>query len=124
MTDLNNTEARSRILTEFGTSFFVEAAAGTGKTSALVGRIVGLVRTGGGTLDRIVAVTFTEKAAGEMKLRLRSEIEKARALAAPSSVGDLITGIRLGCSLDLAWSGLIAPPAPVRPVGRSVEHPG
>ena len=30
------------------------------------------------TLDRIVAVTFTEKAAGEMKLRLRAEIERAR----------------------------------------------
>jgi ATP-dependent exoDNAse (exonuclease V) beta subunit len=72
MTDLADTEARRRILTEFGTSFFVEAAAGTGKTSALVGRIVGLVRTGAGTLDRVVAVTFTEKAAGEMKLRLRS----------------------------------------------------
>jgi ATP-dependent helicase/nuclease subunit A len=83
MTDLVDTEARRRILTEFGTSFFVEAAAGTGKTSALVGRIVGLVRTGAGTLDRVVAVTFTEKAAGEMKLRLRSEIEKARLLAAP-----------------------------------------
>jgi ATP-dependent helicase/nuclease subunit A len=64
-------------------SFFVEAAAGTGKTTGLVGRIVGLVRTGAGTLDRVVAVTFTEKAAGEMKLRLRSEIEKARPLAAP-----------------------------------------
>jgi ATP-dependent helicase/nuclease subunit A len=83
MTDLPDTEARRRILTEFGTSFFVEAAAGTGKTTGLVGRIVGLVRTGAGTLDRIVAVTFTEKAAGEMKLRLRSEIEKAR--PSPSS---------------------------------------
>ena len=30
------------------------------------------------TLDRVVAVTFTEKAAGEMKLRLRTEIERAR----------------------------------------------
>lgn len=30
------------------------------------------------TLDRVVSVTFTEKAAGEMKLRLRSGIEKAR----------------------------------------------
>ena len=79
MTDLADAEARRRILTEFGTTFFVEAAAGTGKTTALVGRIVGLVRAGAGTLDRIVAVTFTEKAAGEMKLRLRSEIEKARA---------------------------------------------
>ena len=61
MTDLADNVARRRIVTEFGTSFFVEAAAGTGKTSALVDRIVALVRTGGSTLDRVVAVTFTEK---------------------------------------------------------------
>src|ERR1700741_2964614 len=74
ITDRADNQARRRIFSEFGTNFFVEAAAGTGKTSALVGRIVGLVRAGGSTLDRVVAVTFTEKAAGEMKLRLRSEI--------------------------------------------------
>ncbi len=73
MTDLPDAEARHRILTDFGTTLVVEAAAGTGKTTALVGRIVALIREGLGTLDRIVAVTFTEKAAGEMKLRLRTE---------------------------------------------------
>jgi superfamily I DNA/RNA helicase len=36
------------------------------------------MRMGLSTLDRIVAVTFTEKAAGEMKLRLRTQIERAR----------------------------------------------
>src|SRR5271169_670428 len=71
-------EARRRILADFGTTLFVEAAAGTGKTTALVGRIVALICEGVSTLDRIVAVTFTEKAAGEMKLRLRGEIERAR----------------------------------------------
>ena len=35
-------------------------------------------RAGAPTLDRIVAVTFTEKAAGELKLRLRAELERAR----------------------------------------------
>jgi ATP-dependent helicase/nuclease subunit A len=78
MTESTDAEARRRIQEEFGDTLFVEAAAGTGKTTALVSRIVGLLRVGVGTLDRIVAVTFTEKAAGEMKLRLRSEIEKAR----------------------------------------------
>lgn len=72
-------EARRRICEELDATFFVEAAAGTGKTTALVSRIVSLVRSGKGQLDRIVAVTFTEKAAGEMKLRLRAEIERARA---------------------------------------------
>src|ERR1700680_4327578 len=83
MSEPEDIDARRRILTEFGTTFFVEAAAGTGKTTALVGRIVGLIRSGGGPLARTVAVTFTEKAAGEMKLRLRLEIEKARAEATP-----------------------------------------
>src|SRR5438094_302565 len=78
MTDLPDVEARRRILTDFGTTLFAEAAAGTGKTTALIGRIVALVRDGVSTLDRIVAVTFTEKAAGEMKLRLRTEIERTR----------------------------------------------
>ncbi len=70
--------ARRRIREDFATTFVVEAAAGTGKTTELVARIVALLRAGVGTLDRIVAVTFTEKAAGEMKLRLRAEIERAR----------------------------------------------
>src|SRR5215831_14777935 len=78
MSELPDSGARHRILTDFRTTLFVEAAAGTGKTTVLIGRIVALLREGIGTLDRIVAVTFTEKAAGEMKLRLRSEIERAR----------------------------------------------
>jgi UvrD/REP helicase N-terminal domain len=76
--ELADAEARRRILNDIGTTLFVEAAAGTGKTTALVGRIVALICTGTSTLDRIVAVTFTEKVAGEMKLRLRAEIERAR----------------------------------------------
>jgi ATP-dependent exoDNAse (exonuclease V) beta subunit len=76
--ELADAEARRRILNDFTTTLFVEAAAGTGKTTALVGRIVALICEGASTLDRIVAVTFTEKAAGEMKLRLREEIERAR----------------------------------------------
>jgi ATP-dependent helicase/nuclease subunit A len=34
---LADVEARRRILTDFGTTLFVEAAAGTGKTTVLVG---------------------------------------------------------------------------------------
>lgn len=78
---LHDAAERAAIATEFTTTFFVEAAAGTGKTTALVGRIVSMVRLGVGTLARTVAVTFTEPAAGEMKLRLRLEIEKARRAA-------------------------------------------
>jgi ATP-dependent exoDNAse (exonuclease V) beta subunit len=104
MTDPADAEARRRILAEYGTSFFVEAAAGTGKTTALVGRIVGLIRDGAGTLNRIVAVTFTEKAAGEMKLRLRSEIEKVRPLAAREERDRLDRALE---ELELARMGTI-----------------
>ena len=61
----------------------VEAAAGTGKTTELVTRIVRLVTTGRATIDQVVAVTFSEKAAGELKLRLREELERARGVADP-----------------------------------------
>jgi len=75
---LADADARRQVREDLATTLFVEAAAGTGKTTALVGRMVALLRSGAATLDRIVAVTFTEKAAGEMKLRLREEIERQK----------------------------------------------
>jgi len=68
---------RDRVVRDFDTTFLLEAGAGTGKTTVLVSRILALVTTGRATLDRIVAITFTEKAAGELKLRLREGIEEA-----------------------------------------------
>ncbi len=59
-------------------TYLVEAGAGTGKTSVLVDRLLALVRTGVG-ITRIVAITFTEKAAGELRIRLRSGLEEALA---------------------------------------------
>ncbi len=76
--------ARDAIRDSLDETLVVEAAAGTGKTTALVGRILSLLRTGSARLSSIVAVTFTEKAAAEMKLRLRSEIDAARMAAEPS----------------------------------------
>lgn len=70
--------ARERIANDLDVTLVVEAAAGTGKTTALVGRILSILESGKGKLSSLVAVTFTEKAAGEMKLRLRAEIERAR----------------------------------------------
>jgi ATP-dependent helicase/nuclease subunit A len=75
---LSDQRARERIRNDLDTTLVIEAAAGTGKTTELVNRIVAVVAAGRTRLSRIVAVTFTEKAAGELKLRLRSEIESAR----------------------------------------------
>ncbi len=73
--------ARRRIRESVGESLIVEASAGTGKTTALVERIVSVLKAGA-KIDQIAAVTFTHKAAGEMKLRLRAELDKARRDAA------------------------------------------
>jgi ATP-dependent exoDNAse (exonuclease V) beta subunit len=70
--------ARERIRTSLGESLIVEASAGTGKTSELIHRIV-RVLAAGTRVERIVAVTFTHKAAGELKIRLRQELDRARA---------------------------------------------
>ena len=69
---------RERIRTSLDETLIVEAAAGTGKTTELIHRIVNVLAQGRAEVDRIVAVTFTEKAAGELKLRLREGLEHAR----------------------------------------------
>jgi ATP-dependent helicase/nuclease subunit A len=75
---LADLRVRERIQRDLATTLIIEAAAGTGKTTALVSRIVAVIAQGLTSLERIVGVTFTEKAAGELKLRLRAEIERAR----------------------------------------------
>jgi ATP-dependent exoDNAse (exonuclease V) beta subunit len=64
----------------------VEAAAGTGKTTELVARILNVLKHGRARIDQIVAVTFTEKAAGELKLRIRKELEGARQRSSDAAV--------------------------------------
>ena len=78
-------ENRELIARELDQTLIVEAAAGTGKTTELVGRIVALIEHQRATIGQIVAVTFSEKAAGELKLRLREELERARARTTPGS---------------------------------------
>ncbi|MBI3925668.1 MAG: UvrD-helicase domain-containing protein [Armatimonadetes bacterium] len=75
--------AREAIRTCLDQSLVVEAAAGTGKTTALVGRLVALLAEGRATVDRVAAVTFTTRAAGELKLRLRTRLEEARRVRPP-----------------------------------------
>jgi ATP-dependent helicase/nuclease subunit A len=79
--------ARDAIATDLDSTLIVEAAAGTGKTTELVKRILRILAAGKTTIGKIVAVTFTEKAAGELKLRLREALEHER-LSASGDVGD------------------------------------
>jgi ATP-dependent helicase/nuclease subunit A len=67
--------ARDRIHTDLDSTLFVEAGAGTGKTTELVSRIVALVTVANVSLRHVAAVTFTEKAAAELRDRLRVDLE-------------------------------------------------
>jgi len=81
--------ARRRIREALDESQLVEAAAGTGKTTVLVERLVAILEQGLGKVDGLAAVTFTRKAAGELKLRLREELDKRLlSLRAASAVGE------------------------------------
>jgi len=55
-------------------SFLVSASAGTGKTRVLVDRTINILRRTNTTIDELVAITFTEKAAAEMKERIRRSL--------------------------------------------------
>ncbi|NLZ32586.1 MAG: UvrD-helicase domain-containing protein [Firmicutes bacterium] len=71
-------DARERSLAESDLSrnYWVEAGAGTGKTTLLIRRLLNIIVQGAARLEEVVAITFTEKAAAELKARLRDELEK------------------------------------------------
>lgn len=73
---LVDVDARNTVTTDLDTNLFVEAGAGSGKTTSLVRRIVRMVRSGV-PITRIAAITFTEAAATELRQRVRDELERA-----------------------------------------------
>lgn len=64
-----------------GGNLIVSAAAGAGKTTVLTERVLRLVREGT-PIDRMLILTFTRAAAGEMKTRIAARLETAAAAAA------------------------------------------
>lgn len=69
-------KVRDRIASEFDSSFFVEAGAGSGKTHSLVDRMAGLIRDGHAEIENISAVTFTRKAAAELREKFQIKLEE------------------------------------------------
>ncbi|WP_419918275.1 UvrD-helicase domain-containing protein [Candidatus Poriferisocius sp.] len=64
---------RDAIVAELDSTLFVEAGAGSGKTTELVNRVLALIDSGV-AMENIAAITFTEKAAAELKNRLRQKL--------------------------------------------------
>ncbi len=77
MTDpLPDQAARDAIASDTAVSMFVEAGAGSGKTESLAKRMVATLKTDVG-IHQMAAITFTRKAAGELRGRFQNELEKA-----------------------------------------------
>jgi ATP-dependent helicase/nuclease subunit A len=86
---------------------FLEAGAGTGKTGVLVSRYCDAVTEDGVGIDAILAFTFTEKAAGELRSRIRAELAR-RAGAAKERDPERGRELwRLARDTERAWIGTI-----------------
>ncbi len=62
-----------------GGELLLSAGAGSGKTAVLVERFVAAVREDGITASRILAITFTDRAAGELRARVRERLTQLSA---------------------------------------------
>ncbi len=76
---LADRKAREQIARVLDTTFLVEAGAGSGKTQSLVERMIAILASGYAPIQTLTAVTFTRKAAAELRERFQVALERARA---------------------------------------------
>ncbi len=81
--------ARVRALTDLGATLLIEAAAGTGKTALIAGRLTMLLANGCAP-SSISAITFTEPAASELAARVHSYVERLLDGEIPTAIKDAL----------------------------------
>src|SRR5215510_14222561 len=101
---------RDAALSERRRNVLIDAGAGTGKTTILVDRLVEMLapstREQPVPIERMAAITFIRKAAGELRLRIRERILSA--LAAADTAADSRERLRSAlAALDTAYVGTI-----------------
>lgn len=93
--------SRKKIVNNTKTNYFVEAGAGSGKTTALVSRMVSMIENGI-DISKISAITFTKAAANEFYSRFQNKlIEKSN----DSANNDIY--LKALQNIDLAFMGTI-----------------
>ncbi|MEA2330928.1 MAG: hypothetical protein QOH58_1066 [Thermoleophilaceae bacterium] len=103
------TPEQERAVARRDCSLMVRAGAGTGKTTVLVERFVQAVLQDGVAVESILAITFTEKAAAEMKARVRKRfLELGKRAEARAAEAAWISTIHGFCSRVLRAHALSA----------------
>ena len=101
--DMDNL-ARQRIFTETDQNFFVEAGAGSGKTTQLVGRMAAMVANGI-DISQICAITFTKPASREFYQRFQELLTQ---LSGNGETEEIRTRCRAALeNIDLCFMGTI-----------------
>lgn len=96
---------RDRIASDLTTNILVEAAAGTGKTASMLERMVALLRSGRcRSIATMAAVTFTRKAASELRTRFQVKLESEVAAASGAERERLETAL---ANIDQCFIGTI-----------------
>ena len=80
--------SRDKIRNDIHSNFFVEAGAGSGKTSVLVDRMAAMVE-GGIDISKICAITFTKAAAGEFYARFQQKLSESDSENAKNALRDI-----------------------------------
>lgn len=98
-------EERKMIAEELDINFLVEAGAGSGKTSSLVNRMINLIKAGKYTAGEMAAITFTRKAAAELRDRFQDSLEAEFRKDHDTHISQRITTALL--NLDQCYLGTI-----------------
>lgn len=75
MSDIVYTPGQAKAIKERNKNIIISAAAGSGKTRVLVDRVISLMLDEKVPIDKMIIVTFTNKASIEMKDRIREALE-------------------------------------------------
>jgi ATP-dependent helicase/nuclease subunit A len=103
------TPEQERAVSRRGEPLALSAAAGSGKTSVLVERFVRAVREDGVPPARILAITFTDRAAGELRERVRARLlELGERDAARDTEGAFVSTFHGFCARLLRSHALLA----------------
>jgi len=92
MSDRAPTPEQAAAISVSGRDVLLEAGAGTGKTGVMVDRYCRLVCDKGVSPDAILAFTFTDKAAAELRQRIRAELAR-RAQGGSERAAELLAAI-------------------------------